>query len=95
MQKPTRDRPYKLDSLGLIRLEELLINNQFLLKHRILALFNENCTIKISMCPLQTFIAKIGFKAVVAIKKPYIYDANLVERRSRALRHVHWNMNVC
>ena len=94
VQKPKRGRPSKLDSLGIIRLEELLINNRFLPKHKILALFNENCSVNISMRTLQKFIAKIGFKAVVAIQKPYIRDANLVKRTSRALRHVHWNMNA-
>ena len=46
------------------------------------------------MRALQRSIAKIGFKAGVAIRRTFTRNVNLDKRTSLALRHVHWKMSA-
>ena len=87
-----RGRREKPDSDSLKKLESIVIANRFTPLRKIAAIFNAQGTISISTRRSRRYIQNIGFKNRVAVRKPFICSANLVERTHWALRHWHWSM---
>ena len=86
-------RPTK--SQGLIALESLeliLVLNRFLPLNTIAAIFNPNSTIFISPRRVCRYTHIIGFHNRVAVRKPFIREANLLRKTPWALRHCHCNI---
>ncbi len=87
-----RGRRNKLDLIALNSLEPVLVRNRFRALNTIDFTFNPNSTISISPKQIRRYIHIIGFRNRVAVRKPFIREANLLKRTALAFRHFHWNM---
>ena len=85
-------RPYRLGEADLGRLEGNLVQNCFLLLLSVTGLFIASGSVSVCALSVRSDTKLIGFWNRSAVRKPFIREANPVERTEWAVRYHLWDM---